>query len=448
MKADLAILSSRIITLNSIIDGTVLIKDGKILAVVSGKQQADADVVIDAGTDAVMAGLIDPHVHINEPGRTEWEGFETATKAAAAGGITTLIDMPLNSTPVTTTVTNFELKLNAARLGLYVNCGFYGGVVPDNEAHIEGLLKSGVFGIKSFLIHSGIDDFPATTPEQLESTLLKLKKYNLPLLVHCEWEETHEGQALLKLNPKSYSAYLNSRPKAWEDNAIGKMIALCKKTNSRVHIVHLSAATSLAQITAARKEGLPLTVETGPHYLYFNAEMIPDGQPIFKCAPPIREKENNEQLWKALENGTIDFVATDHSPAPPDLKAITTGDFEKAWGGIAGLQFSLPAMWQAASSRGFTLQDITKWMSANPATFLGLENEKGEIKSGMDADLFIFNPEKEYRLDETAIHHRHKISPYVNQPLKGIVKKTFVAGNLVFDNGTFPMKAGKILIRK
>ena len=396
-----------------------------------------------------MPGIIDPHVHINEPGRTEWEGFDTGTRSAAAGGITTLIDMPLNSTPVTTSITNLKLKIEAAKKNAHINCGFYGGVVPGNFDELEKLLNGGVFGLKAFLVHSGIDDFPHTPPEQLKNVLLLLKKYGLPLLVHCELSNEHDGISELNKNPGSYKAYLSSRPKSWENNAIQAMIDLCRETKSHVHIVHLSSAEALPMILKAREEGLPLTVETAPHYLFFKAEDITDRNTLLKCAPPIREKENNEKLWTALKDGVIDFIATDHSPAPPDLKDIENGNFEKAWGGIAGLQFSLPATWMAATKQNITLQQFCKWMCENPARFLKLEKSKGKIKEGYDADLVIWNPEKEVSIEGDKIYHRHKHSPYSGIKLKGEVLTTIVNGKIIYDEGEFPeLNAGEILLCK
>lgn len=446
MSAQLAIRSKRIITSQGITDGVILIQDGKILDIVRDATPVMADEFIDAGNNAVMAGIIDPHVHINEPGRTEWEGFETATKAAAAGGITTLIDMPLNSSPVTTTLQNFQLKLSAAKKGLYVNCGFYGGVIPGNENDLDALLDAGVFGLKAFLVHSGIDEFPNASLNDVEQALLHLRKFNRPLLVHCEWAA--DGfDSELKKNPQSYTAYLHSRPKIWEDNAIRLMIELSGKTGGRLHVVHLSSADSIPQLEEAIAKKIPVSVETCSHYLFFNAEDIPDGSPIYKCAPPIREKENNEKLWQALKSGLLSFIATDHSPAPPEIKKLDSGNFETAWGGIAGLQFSLPAVWKKASERGFTLMDLAKWFCENPAKFLGLENKKGTIAKGMDADLFIFDPEKEFTPDETSIYHRHKVSAYCGHVLKGEIHQTFVNGIKVFDRGKFLEKAGKILLK-
>jgi allantoinase len=444
MVCDLIIKSNRIMTPSGFIRGAVYIADGKIVATEHDSKLMDSRLTIDAGNDVVMPGIIDPHVHINEPGRTEWEGFDTATRAAAAGGITTVIDMPLNSTPVTTNFTNLQIKIEAVKNNAHVNIGFYGGVVPGNLYQLEKLLQGGVFGLKAFLCHSGIDDFPNVQPSELHDVLLLLKKYNRPLLVHCELATDHEGLQKLHSNPTSYEAYLQSRPHEWEDNAIAAMIKLCRATEAHIHIVHLSSANALNYIKAARLEKLPLTVETAPHYLFFAAEEIADGYTLLKCAPPIREKSNNEALWKGLKNGLIDFIATDHSPAPPVLKEILSGNFETAWGGIAGLQFSLPAVWTAGQEEDITIRDICRWMCENPARFLQLEKSKGKIENGFDADIVVWNPEQEISYDH--IYHRHPATPYAGLPLIGEVRHTIVNGKVVFSSNRFPeLEAGKIL---
>ena len=277
-----------------------------------------------------MPGVIDAHVHINEPGRTEWEGFDTGTQAAAAGGITTIIDMPLNANPVTTTVIAFDEKIVASKSKLHVNVGFYGGLVPGNQNELEGLIQAGVLGIKCFLTHSGIDEFPNVGKKEIDAAMPIIAKYGLPLLVHCELESKQVDNQFSDF-PNSYRYYLASRPKQWENDAVELMIKLCRKHNCKTHIVHVSSAEALASIKEAKEEGLLLTAETCPHYIYFSAEDIPDSNCLFKCAPPIREKENNDLLKAALKSGVLDFIATDHSPAPPDIKELTTGNLQKAW---------------------------------------------------------------------------------------------------------------------
>ena len=439
----LAIKSKRVITPEGIKEALVYINGTAIESVLPYNSQVDCPVN-DVGSKLVMPGVIDPHVHINEPGRTSWEGFNTATKAAIAGGITTLVDMPLNSSPVTTSVANFEKKLRKARQQLHVNCGFWGGVIPGNCMEIEPLIEKGVLGFKAFLTHSGIDEFPNTTERDLRKVMPLIARHNLPLLVHCELNE--ETSKFRKQKPTSYQDYLASRPREWEDNAIRLMIKLCEEFNCRVHIVHLSSSNSIEQIALAKSKGLPLTVETGQHYLFFNAEDIKDKQTLFKCAPPIREKENNEQLWQALKDGIIDFVATDHSPAPPDSKQLESGNFISAWGGISSLQFALPVLWTAARKRGFDVIDIARWLSENPSKLIGKEGSKGKILPGYDADLVVWDDEKSFRVRESIIQHKHKATPYFMKELCGLVAQTYIGGTKTYDSGAFiRLNEGKII---
>lgn len=424
--------SRNVVTGNEIKEAAIVIENGIIKDIMTRLPEGYSHEIIDVGDKAVLPGVIDPHVHINEPGRTAWEGFETATKAAIAGGITTIVDMPLNSSPVTTTVEAFEEKLAAATGKLHCNCGFWGGIVPGNEKEIEGLIQKGVLGFKAFLTHSGIDDFPNVTERDLRKAMPVIARHHLPLLVHCELS----AHGIKTTHPRSYRQYLSSRPKEWEDDAISLMIRLCEAYNCRVHIVHLSSASSIKVIQRA-KEYLPLTVETAQHYLYFTAEEIIDGRTEFKCAPPIREQQNNEALWHALKEGIINFVATDHSPAPADLKEIQSGDFIKAWGGIASLQFAFPVLWTAARKRGVTLPRVSIWLSENPAQLTGQENRKGKIAIGYDADLMVVDTEKKFVVKEEDIQHKHKLTPYLHQELYGVVEQTFLKGVKVFDY-TFP----------
>ena len=386
---------------------------------------------VDHGDHIIMPGVIDAHVHINEPGRTDWEGFASATAAAAEGGVTTVVDMPLNAHPVTTTVKAFEEKLAAANNKLQVNCGFYGGLIPGNLADIEPLIKAKVLGIKCFLTHSGIDEFPNVREADLEAAMQVMAKYNIPLLAHCELFDKavlvpHEDHT-------SYQHYLNSRPRQWENNAIALMIKLCRKYNCKTHIVHVSSSDALDMIAEAKKEGLPLTAETCAHYIYFNAESIPDKNTLYKCAPPIREKENNELLKEALKNGLLDFITTDHSPAPPDIKEIFSGDLTKAWGGIAGLQFLLPAAWTAMKDT-ISLEKFIPLLTEHPSDFLNLQQHKGKLAEGYDADMLIWSPTEKTDTSAAAVRHRHKISPYIGEELFGKVYQTFVNGNLAFDS--------------
>ena len=406
-------------------------------------------VVEELGDRVLMPGLIDPHVHINEPGRTEWEGFDTATRAAAAGGITTLVDMPLNSTPVTTNPEAFQAKLIAAEGKLHVNCGFYGGIVPGNTNALEPLIKAGVLGIKAFLCHSGIDDFPNVEAADLRAGMPILAKYGVPLLAHCELVADHPEANAMDTAPRSHEAWLRSRPKAWENEAIDLMIKLCREFQCRTHIVHLSSSEAVQPLQEAVAEGLPITVETCPHYLVFAAEGIGDGQTLFKCAPPIRERANNDLLWEAVRSGLISMVVTDHSPATPGLKGIDTGRVREAWGGIASLQFSLAATWTEAAKRGFEIEDIARWMSGNVARFLGIDHAKGAIKTGYDADLLVWAPELPCPTAKSDIHHRHPVSPYMDMDLKGQVIQTIVGGKIVYNQGNFPnLGAGNIILQR
>ncbi|HTA62500.1 MAG TPA: allantoinase AllB [Bacteroidia bacterium] len=446
---DFALHSTQVLIENKLQNATLLIKDGIIVDILNDKLTTADFPIEDVGNLVVMPGLIDSHVHINEPGRTEWEGFETMTKAALAGGITTLVDMPLNSSPVTISAKTFNDKLKAAEGKLYCNCGFWGGLVPANADKLDELIKAGVLGIKAFLTHSGIDEFPNVTLTDLKKGMATIAKYQIPLLAHAELDVMHEGITAFHKNPTNYMAYLNSRPKVWEDNAVEMMIELCEEFNCPTHIVHLSSADSLEQIKVAREKGLPLTVETCPQYLYFCAEEIPDGNTLFKCAPPIRERANNEKLWQALKTNLIDFVVTDHSPATPDLKKIETGNLKEAWGGIASIQFSLPVVFTAAQKRGVGVTEVAALMSEHVAKFIGFQNSKGQFKKGYDADIVVWNPTEKFIVQSADIHYRHKISPYVGEQLSGVVKQTYIAGKKVFENGNFiSLPQGKVLLKK
>lgn len=433
----LALRSSRTLTPTGERPALVLIENGRIADVLPPDAALAPDVeILDLGDRALLPGVIDPHVHINEPGRTHWEGFDTATRAALAGGLTMLVDMPLNSAPVTTSAAAFREKLAAADGKLHTNVGFWGGIIPGNGGEIEGLIAAGILGFKAFLTHSGIDDFPNATEADLRAAMPILARHRLPLLVHCELTDSAVDNPFAADAGTSYRRYLASRPKKWEDEAIALMIRLCRETGCRTHIVHLSSADSLAQIAAARAEGLPLTVETGQHYLFFSAEDIPDGATQYKCAPPIRERANNDRLWEALRTGLIDFVATDHSPAPPDLKKLESGDFTTAWGGIASLQLALPVLWTAAQARGFGLPDLVRWLSSAPARLAGVADRKGQIAQGFDADLLVLAPEATFTVDAAALWHRHPVSPYHGRMLRGVVELTFLAGEKVYERPT------------
>jgi allantoinase len=375
----------------------------------------------------VLPGLVDTHVHINEPGRTEWEGFATATRAAAAGGITCVVDMPLNCVPATTNVAALEEKRRSARCQAYVDYAFWGGVVPGNERELRPLAAAGVRGFKCFLVDPGIDEFSMVTEADLRLAMPILAGIGLPLLVHAE------DPAVVTGDYHDYASYLRSRPDEAEVAAICLLIALCREYRTRVHIVHLSTAEAIPMLEEARAEGLPMSVETCPHYLYFSAESIAPRATEFKCAPPIRGRANQTQLWEALRRGTIDLVATDHSPCPPAMKNRPDGDFYTAWGGIASLSVALSAIWTAASQRGFDIADVVRWMSEAPAALAGLERRKGCIAPGYDADFVIFDSEAEFEVTPEKLHFRHPVSPYIGQKLRGRIESTIVRGHTTAD---------------
>lgn len=401
----------------------------------------------DAGDSVLMPGIIDAHVHINEPGRTEWEGFDSATKAAAAGGITTVVDMPLNAIPVTTTAAALEEKISASKNKLHVNVGFYGGLIPGNQQELEGLMQAGVLGIKCFLTHSGIEEFPNVGEKEIDAAMPIIARYGLPLLAHCEmYKKEVENQ--FSDFPNSYRYYLASRPKQWENDAVDLMINLCRKHHCKTHIVHVSSAEALIKIQKAKEEGLPITAETCPHYIYFNAEDIPDANSLYKCAPPIREKENNDLLKDALVNGVLDFITTDHSPAPPAIKELESGNLQKAWGGIAGLQFLLPAAWTAMKGK-ITLEKFIPLLTSHPAEFLNIENKKGTIAVGYAADLVLWNPDQKFEVKASDILHRYDCTPYKGKHLFGAVTETIVNGNTVYKHHKIiNQNAGQWLLKK
>ncbi|ALO36338.1 cyclic amidohydrolase [Colwellia sp. MT41] len=395
--------------------------------------------ITDVGEQVIMPGLVDSHVHINEPGRTEWEGFNTATQAAAAGGITTLVDMPLNCIPVTTTKAAFEEKLAAVHDKLWVDCGFWGGVIPSNIDDLDDLLTAGVLGVKSFLIDSGIADFPPVEAKDMLAAMPILAKHDVPYLIHAELDcgGFHDVEIT-----KEYNSFLASRPKSWENDAISLMVEMARASkkagdNCKIHIVHLSSAEALATIAQAKAEGLRFSAETCPHYLTLAAENIPDGKTLFKCCPPIRENKNREHLWQAVTDGRISFIVSDHSPCTPQLKHIDTGDIEKAWGGISALQFGLPLIWTEAKDRGFTLVDLARLMSHETAKFAGLDKIKGQISVGHHADILVFDDTASFVISNDMIKHKHKITPYVGRKVNGQIMQTFVRGQQVYCNDQF-----------
>lgn len=409
--------------------------------------------VIDYAEHVIMPGLVDSHVHINEPGRTQWEGFNTATQAAAAGGITALVDMPLNCIPVTTTKAALQEKLDSVTDKLWVDCGFWGGVIPQNINDLDELLNAGVLGVKSFLIDSGIAEFPPVAAKDIRAAMPILAKHEVPYLIHAELD--CGGFAEVDIT-KKYNSFLASRPKKWENDAIALMLDLARESkakgdNCKVHIVHLSSDEALDTIAQAKREGLRFSAETCPHYLTIAAENIPDGKTLFKCCPPIRENKNREHLWQAVTDGRLDFIVSDHSPCTPELKHMDTGDIEKAWGGISALQFGISLIWTEAKARGFSLVDIARLMSTATAKFAGLDSVKGEIKSGKHADFLVFDPNAEFTITNEMIKHRHHITPYAGRTVIGQVQHTFVRGHHVYQQDQFinapvgrPLLRGKL----
>lgn len=426
--------STRVVTPAGPREAFVVVRGERIEAVADDHPGCPVESV---GERAILPGVVDAHVHINEPGRTEWEGFRTATRAAAAGGVTTVVDMPLNSSPVTTRRAALGEKLAAAEGKLWVDCGFYGGIVPGNAAEMDGLIAGGVLGFKAFLCHSGIDDFPASDRDDLAACLPALARAGVPLLAHAERISPLPAEVARRFEeaPTSYRAYLATRPARWECDAIAMLIDLCRQDSVRTHIVHLATSEALPAIAAAKEAGLPLTVETCPHYLTFAAEEIPDGDTRFKCAPPIRAGEERERLWSALRSGLVDTIGSDHSPAPPELKRLDSGNLREAWGGIASLQLTLPAVWTGTRMRGGSLADVARWLSENPARLVGLADRKGALVAGRDADLVVFDPEAEWTVDAAKLHHRHRTTPYDGRRVTGRIDMTLVRGQPVFLDG-------------
>jgi allantoinase len=433
-------LSRRVVTPEGVRPAAVRVEGGRIEEVVALHRvpQVTAEV-LDFGDRAILPGLVDSHVHINDPGRADWEGFETATKAAAAGGYTLLVDMPLNCLPATTDVAALEAKRRAAQGRCWVDWMAWGGVVENNPHWIEPLAGAGVAGFKCFLVHPGIDGFTMVNERELRAALPHVARSGLPLLVHAELPRPIEKatESLAGEDWSVYETYLKSRPEEAELAAIRLLLSLCREFKFRLHIVHLSAASALPELCAARKEGLPISVETCPHYLHLSAEEIPNGATLFKCAPPIRSAGNREKLWQGLGDGGIDLVATDHSPCPPEMKRFNEGSFAKAWGGIASLSLALPIMHTEACERGLSLSDIARWMAEAPAKLAGCKERKGRIAAGYDADLVIFDPEQRFRVTENRMHYRHPVSPYLGEMLRGTVEATYLRGNLVFKDGEF-----------
>ena len=407
--------------------------EGERIARVADYDDVPGAAFEDFGDDVIMAGLVDSHVHVNEPGRTSWEGFFTATRAAAAGGVTTIVDMPLNSIPATTTVRALEEKAAALEGQCAIDVGLWGGAVPGNDRELGPLLAAGALGFKAFLVDSGVPDFGWLRETDLALAMETLAEHDAPLLVHAELPGPLERAAASlppDLDARTYARYLRSRPPEAEIEAIDLLMRECARTSARTHVVHLSAAGALERLQRAKDNDLPFTAETTPHYLNLEAESVPDGATAFKCAPPIREHENRERLWNGLRAGLIDLVVTDHSPCTPELKKLDVGDFEMAWGGIASLQFGLPVVWTEARARGAEIADVARWMSEAPAKLAGLAR-KGRLEAGCDADLVVWRPEAEFTVKKDCILHKNKVTPYEGRTLAGVTVATYLRGQRV-----------------
>lgn len=440
---ELMLRSTRVITPEGTRAATVAVAAGRITAVLAYDAEVPPGARLeDFGDDVLLPGLVDTHVHVNDPGRTEWEGFWTATRAAAAGGITTLVDMPLNSLPPTTTVDHLRTKRGVARSKAHVDVGFWGGALPDNVKHLRPLHDAGVFGFKAFLSPSGVDEFPELDQEGLTRSLAEIAAFDGLLIVHAE--DPHHLAAAPQKGGRKYADFLASRPRDAEDTAIAHLIAQAERLHARVHVLHLSSSDALPLIAEAKRAGVRITVETCPHYLTLTAEEVPDGASEFKCCPPIREAANQDLLWQALADGTIDCVVTDHSPSTADLK---TDDFATAWGGISGLQLSLSAVWTEARGRGHDLEDVVRWMSTRTARLVGLDSRKGAIAVGRDADFAVLAPDETFTVDPAALQHRNRVTAYAGRTLSGVVKSTWLRGERIVADGEFGAPRGELLTR-
>lgn len=449
--------STRVLTPEGLAPATLLVENELIREVRSWDGVSAGEALHDFGDGILLPGLVDSHVHINEPGRTEWEGFWTATRAAASGGVTTLVDMPLNCVPETTNVEALEAKRAAAQGKTWVDWAAWGGVVRDNSESLAALAGAGIPGFKCFLIHSGIDGFAWVDEAELRLALARLRGTGLPLLAHAEVSgPVHAATDALnaaRADWRKYSTYLTSRPDAAELEAIALLIRLAEEFETPIHIVHLASAQALPLLAEARARGVPVTVETCVQYLWFAAEEIPDGATEFKCAPPIRGKANRDALWAALEDGLIDMVTTDHSPCPPAMKRREEDQWDLAWGGIASLGLALPVMWMALERRGFSsaegMKRLTAWMAAGPARLAGLTRRKGALAAGADADFTVFDPDATWTVTPVDLHFRHKISPYLGAELRGRVLETWLRGQKVFSlEGFAANPRGRELVRR
>ena len=443
---DLIVRGRKVVLPDSIGAWSIHVRDG-VIESVRGYDDVSHDCeLIEAGENSVvMPGLVDTHVHVNAPGRTEWEGFEYATAAAAAGGTTTVVDMPLNSIPATTTLVAFRTKLNEARNKCQVDVGFWGGVVPGNTAELSPLFEAGVVGFKCFLVPSGVDEFQHVTEKDLREAMPELARLDALLIVHAELPGPIDSSSPQGSNA-DYKTFLDSRPRAAENQAVELMIRLSREFGTRVHIVHLSSSDAIPLLREAQADGVAITAETCPHYLHFAAEDVPSRGTEFKCCPPIRERGNRERLWDGLGDGTIGMIVSDHSPCPAAMKERSSGDFLAAWGGISSLQLRLPIVWTEAQRRGYSFQDLAKWLCENPARQVNLDSRKGMIAVGHDADLVIWDPYRDFTVVASGLQHRHKLTPYHGQQLNGVVQKTFLRGRKIYDNGKLALQPVGVML--
>ncbi|MEU5460397.1 allantoinase AllB [Streptomyces althioticus] len=439
----LVLRSTRVVTPEGMRAASVAVADGTVTAVLPHDAPVpDGARPEDLGDDVLLPGLVDTHVHVNDPGRTEWEGFWTATRAAAAGGITTLVDMPLNSLPPTTTVDHLRVKRKTAADKAHIDVGFWGGALPGNVSDLRPLHEAGVFGFKAFLSPSGVDEFPHLDDDHLARALREIASFDGLLIVHAE--DPHQLAGAPQRGGPRYADFLASRPRRAEDSAIARLLGQARRFDARVHVLHLSSADALPLLAEAKADGVRVTVETCPHYLTLTAEEVPDGASEFKCCPPIREAANQDLLWQALADGTVDCVVTDHSPSTADLK---TDDFATAWGGISGLQLSLPAVWTEARRRGHTLEDVVRWTATRTARLAGLEARKGAIAPGHDADFAVLAPDETFTVDPAALQHRNRVTAYAGRTLHGVVRSTWLRGERVMADGKFTAPKGRLLTR-
>jgi allantoinase len=447
---ELVVRGRRVVTGGELVPAAVHVRDGVIQRVAGYDQVPAGAQVVEAGAAVVMPGLVDTHVHVNEPGRTEWEGFDSATRAAAAGGVTTIVDMPLNSLPPTTSLAALEAKRAAAAGRCHVDVGFWGGIVPGNLGELEPLAAGGVLGFKAFLVDSGVPEFPAVRQPDLEAAMGALADLGALTAVHAE-EPGPIAAAAVAISgedPRAYRTWLRSRPDGAEREAVAAVAELSRRLRARAHVLHLSSAEALDPLRRARAGGAPISAETCPHYLALAAEQVPDGATVFKCAPPIRSAANRDRLWAALAGGDISLVCSDHSPCPPERKHLDDGDFLAAWGGISSLQLGLPVVWSAARRRGHTLADLAEWMCSGPARLVGLGHRKGAIAAGRDADLVLLDPDAASTVEPASLYHRHPVTPYAGRVLHGVVRATYLRGQLAWDAAGFADPGGRLLARE